>query len=98
MKGPITAILQLGAVYISITSACKLSDLPIFAGHTNYRLDQCNGPIDGHMLISWLIDPQGCEIPRLIDASAEQLQDGLTKGCFTSVDLVNVCIPAQAFI
>ncbi|KAM5443733.1 putative amidase [Microsporum ferrugineum] len=92
MKGPITAILQLGAVYISITSACKLSDLPIFAGHTNYRLDQCNGPIDGHMLISWLIDPQGCEISRLIDASAEQLQDGLTKGCFTSVDLVNTYV------
>ncbi|KAF3491302.1 amidase [Arthroderma uncinatum] len=36
--------------------------------------------------------PSACEIPRLIDASAEQLQDGLTKGCFTSVDLVNTYV------
>ncbi|GKZ34808.1 hypothetical protein AbraIFM66950_005164 [Aspergillus brasiliensis] len=29
-----------------------------------------------------------CRIPRLAEATAEQLQDGLQKGCFNSVDLV----------
>ncbi|OJZ84570.1 hypothetical protein ASPFODRAFT_192611 [Aspergillus luchuensis CBS 106.47] len=29
-----------------------------------------------------------CRIPRLVEATAEQLQDGLKKGCFDSVDLV----------
>lgn len=29
-----------------------------------------------------------CRIPRLVEATAEQLQEGLKKGCFDSVDLV----------
>ncbi|KAK2745134.1 hypothetical protein FQN57_004041 [Myotisia sp. PD_48] len=33
-----------------------------------------------------------CEIPSLIDATAEELQKGLSKGCFTSVDLVNAYV------
>ncbi|BCR99408.1 uncharacterized protein AKAW2_41091S [Aspergillus luchuensis] len=28
-----------------------------------------------------------CRIPRLVEATAEQLQEGLKKGCFDSVDL-----------
>ncbi|KAF9894760.1 hypothetical protein FE257_006650 [Aspergillus nanangensis] len=31
-----------------------------------------------------------CSYPALINATADQLRDGLDKGCFTSVDLVNV--------
>lgn len=33
---------------------------------------------------------QGCTLPALIDATADELQEGLAEGCFTSVDLVNV--------
>ncbi|KMU91575.1 glutamyl-tRNA(Gln) amidotransferase subunit A [Coccidioides immitis H538.4] len=32
---------------------------------------------------------QSCKYPSLIDATAEELQDGLSRKCFTSVDLVN---------
>ena len=31
-----------------------------------------------------------CQIPSLIDATSDELLSGLEKGCFTSVDLVNV--------
>ncbi|EFQ98456.1 glutamyl-tRNA(Gln) amidotransferase subunit A [Nannizzia gypsea CBS 118893] len=92
MKSPITVLLQLGAVYTSIASACKLSDLPIFSSHGRDGLNQCVEFRDEHMLTDRLIDPQACDIPRLIDATADQLQDGLTKGCFTSVDLVNTYV------
>lgn len=33
----------------------------------------------------------GCAYPSLINATSDQLQDGLSKGCFTSADLVKVC-------
>jgi len=32
-----------------------------------------------------------CTYPSLINATSDQLQDGLSKGCFTSADLVKVC-------
>ncbi|KAK2873274.1 hypothetical protein FQN49_002464 [Arthroderma sp. PD_2] len=93
MKGPILALLQLGAVYTSVTSACKLSALLLSTGYACNNLEQCVDVEDGHILIDRLIDPKtACDIPRLIEASAEQLQDGLTKGCFTSVDLVNTYV------
>lgn len=31
-----------------------------------------------------------CAYPALINATADQLQQGLVEGCFTSVDLLNV--------
>lgn len=36
------------------------------------------------------LTPNNCTYPALIEATADELQDGLQKGCFTSVDLVNV--------
>lgn len=33
-----------------------------------------------------------CTYPLLIEATADELQDGLQKGCFTSVDLVNAYV------
>lgn len=33
----------------------------------------------------------GCTYPSLINATSDQLQHGLSKGCFTSADLVKVC-------
>nr|KMM66813.1 LOW QUALITY PROTEIN: glutamyl-tRNA(Gln) amidotransferase subunit A [Coccidioides posadasii RMSCC 3488] len=35
------------------------------------------------------LEGQSCKYPSLIDATAEELQDGLSRKCFTSVDLVN---------
>ena len=36
------------------------------------------------------LTPNNCTYPALITATADELQDGLQNGCFTSVDLVNV--------
>lgn len=95
MKGLNTFLFQLGAVYTSIVSACKLNDLPILSAHGSYGSNQCIAFGDEQAIIDRLIDPQACDIPRLIEATADQLQDGLTKGCFTSVDLVKVRITLQ---
>ncbi|EGE04499.1 amidase [Trichophyton equinum CBS 127.97] len=92
MKGPINFLLQLGAVYTSIASACKLSDFPILSAHGSYGSNRCIAFGDEQAVIDRLIDPQACDIPRLIEATADQLQDGLTKGCFTSVDLVKTYV------
>lgn len=32
-----------------------------------------------------------CSYPSLLNATSDQLQDGLEKGCFTSVRLIQVC-------
>lgn len=38
-----------------------------------------------------------CRFPRLVEATVDQLQAGLQKGCFGSVDLVNVGAPFLFF-
>lgn len=37
------------------------------------------------------LDKRDCSYPSLANATADELQNGLQKGCFTSVDMVNVC-------
>lgn len=42
-----------------------------------------------------------CTYPSLINATSDQIQDGLNKGCFTSADLVRVCVrpyPSSAWL
>lgn len=38
--------------------------------------------------------PGCCTYPSLANATSDELQNGLQNGCFTSVDLVNVCCAA----
>lgn len=38
-------------------------------------------------------EKSNCTYPSLIEATVDDLEDGLRRGCFTSVDLVNVRLP-----
>lgn len=92
----IVALLNLGAACLSFTAAYSSRKLQrtnlIAPTPSSERENEAKLLIRTVFFSGEAHNYRGCEFPALIDATADQLQDGLNTGCFTSVDLVNVCV------